>query len=302
MLQEDRWSSARDIADELRWLVSSSADTVGGERQPSASIAPSASILDYRIEYFVSQDGASVAAARGGRGRPLFVVPTMFNTIETSWAGYAEAFPDREVILYDRRGSGLSERDSVTPDPEPYVQDGQAVVDGFGLEDFDLLGTLLASVEASCLAAGNVDRVSKLVLRAPVIGMADWAAIPAVRAVLAALDLDWDYFADSFAQFVVGWGNPSGPVLAQRFRAITTRDELRAMLTAFQSLDLTSHFPQILASTLVEHHPTYFFPDSYSRRIAALIGQCRMAIYPGEQGELINDYSISRAFLDDTTT
>ena len=298
---ENRWHSALDLASELRWLAGPGADPTGAPLQPSPPPAPPAPRpSDYRIEYFASQDGSSVAAARGGRGRPLLVIPNMVDTIETSWGIYAEAFSDREVILYDRRGTGLSERDSLTGDPEPYLQDGQAVVDGFRLEDFDLVATLLGTVEASSLAARNADRVGSLVLRSPVIGMADWAMIPAMRAALAAMEHDWDYFVESFAQLVIGWGNPKGRLLAARYRAITTRDELRATLEAFRKLDLGPVFPEIQASTLVEHHPAYFFPDTYSRRIASLIEPCQMAVFSGADDEFMYDFSIARAFLSAT--
>ena len=50
-------------------------------------------------------------------------------------------------------------------------------------------------------------------------------------------------------------------------------------------------------TTLVEHHPGYFFPDLYSRRIASMIPDCRMAVFSGSGGEFINDLGIASAFL-----
>ena len=295
---KERWRTADDFVGELRWLTRhgrNESRSLEADRLPTPSAGQAHT--DCEIEYFVSPDGASVAAARGGRGRPLLVVPLMNGTIENRWSVYAEAFSDREVILYDRRGTGLSERGTTTTEPEPFLQDGQAVVDGLGLQDFDLLGTLLGSVEASWLAAENPGHVGKLVLRSPVIGMADWATIPAVRAALAALEHDWDYFVESFGQLVVGWGNPAGRQVAQRFREATTREELSATLDAFRKLDLTPVFPRIRAASLVEHHPAYFFPDSYSRRIAKLIGQCRMALYSGAGEEFLHDFSRVQTFF-----
>jgi class 3 adenylate cyclase/pimeloyl-ACP methyl ester carboxylesterase len=252
---------------------------------------------DYRIEYFRSADGASIASARGGRGIPLVVVPHMAATIETAWTAYADAFPHHEVITYDRRGSGLSERGSMPSEPEPYLQDAQAVVDGFGLGDFAVIGTLFGTIEAAVLASRNEDRVRDLVLRAPVTSLADWATIPAVKAALAALEHDWEFFTESFSQLVVGWGRPNAPAMAARYRAVTTREELRVLFDAYLELDLVSVFAGIRAPTLVEHHPGYFFPTEYSRRIASLIDDCRMAVYSGT--DFINDFSIAQAFLGD---
>ena len=88
------------------------------------------------------------------------------------------------------------------------------MIDGFELEEFDLLGALLGTIEAAWLATRNADCVGRVVLRSPAMGLADWASIPAVRAALAALEHDWEYFTESFSQLVVGWGNPGGTALA----------------------------------------------------------------------------------------
>ena len=289
---DDRWRSVFDLAHELEWIAESA------EPKPTRSaISKAQPSTDYRIEYFTSPDGASIAAARGGSGPPLFVIPTMVDTIETSWAVYTAAFGGHELITYDRRGTGLSERGSAPGEPEPYLQDAQAVVDGFGLEEFDVFGTLLATTEAAWVASRNADRVKHLVLRAPTIGLEDWASIPGVRAALATMEHDWEYFTESFGQFIFGWGNPNGPKFAERFRAITSREELRALLEAFMKLDLASIYAEIQAPTLVEHHPGYFFPDTYSRHIASMIPDCRMAIFSGADSEFINDLTIASTFL-----
>jgi pimeloyl-ACP methyl ester carboxylesterase len=177
------------------------------------------------------------------------------------------------------------------------LQDAQAVIAGFGLREFDVLGTLLGTTEAVWIASLGTHPIRRLVLRAPTLGLKDWASIPGVRAALAAMEHDWEFFTESFAQFVVGWGNPNGSQLAERFRRITSRDELRNLLHAFMQLDLVRLYPEIRVRTLVEHHPGYFFPDSYSRRIAALIPKCRMAVFSGAPHEFLVDLSIARAFL-----
>lgn len=253
--------------------------------------------MDYEIRYFRSPDGASVAGARGGDGPPLVIGPSFGSTIETDWAIYTAAFPNHELITWDRRGFGLSERGSPCADAEPYLQDAQAVVDGFGPETFRLVGTLMGAVEATWLAANNPERATQLVLRVPSTGMADWAAIPGVAAGLAALEHDWEYFTESFAQFVLGWGEPGAPKFAAKFGAITTRDELKAMFDAFIGLDLIPMYPRIRAAALIEHNPAYFFPQSMSRRVAGMIHDCQLSIYSGPRSSFMSDFSLARQFL-----
>jgi pimeloyl-ACP methyl ester carboxylesterase len=289
---EDRWPSALDLAKELEWIADKPDSAARTLARPAAPAAPRLG-----IEYFRSADGAVIAAARGGTGPPLFIVPWMAGTIEGSWDGLATAFPSHEIITYDRRGSGLSSRGLSIEDADTYLRDTEAVVEGFGLSRFAVLGTLLGTVEAAWLAARYGDRIGRLVLRAPVMGMADWAQIPAVRAALAALEQDWEFFIEAFSQLVVGWGNPNGLVLASRFRQATTRDELRALLYAYTRLDLMPSFTAIQAPTLIEHNPAHFFPPTYSRSIASMIPNCRMVIYQGPKDQFITELSTAREFF-----
>ena len=69
------------------------------------------------------------------------------------------------------------------------------------------------------------------------------------------------------------------------------------MFDAFVDLDLATVYPKIEATTLIEHHPGYFFPDTYSRRIASMIADCRMVIFSGEANRFLSDFSIAREFL-----
>jgi pimeloyl-ACP methyl ester carboxylesterase/predicted Ser/Thr protein kinase len=289
---EDRWPSALDLAKELEWIADK---PDSAPPTPARRAAPAVSRL--AIEYFRSADGAVIAAARGGTGPPLFVVPSMAGTIEAYWEAFAAAFPSHQIITFDRRGSGVSARGFPSEDAETYLRDTEAVVDGFALSSFDVLGTLLGTVEAAWLAARYRDRVGRLVLRAPVMGLADWAQIPVVRAVLAALEHDWEFFIEAFSQLVVGWGNPKGRALASLFRQSTTRDELRALLYAYTRLDLMPLFTAIRAPTLVEHNPAHFFPPTYSRSIASIIPNCRMVIYHGPKDQFVTDFSMAREFF-----
>jgi pimeloyl-ACP methyl ester carboxylesterase len=225
----------------------------------------------------------------------------MAGTIAANWTRYAATFPGRELITYDRRGTGLSPFGTGAREADLFLQDAQAVVAGCALEDFDVICTLLGTIEAAWIAARNPDSVRRLMLRSPANGLGDWARLPPVRAALAALDHDWVYFTESFAQLVVGWGHPAGRDIARGMREGTDADELRALFTAYRSLDLSARYPEIRADTLIEHHPEYFFPNSYSQRIAALVPGCRMTVFSGSRSEFVTDFSRAQEFLATAT-
>ena len=200
---------------------------------------------DYRIEYFKSSRmGASIAAARGGSGRPLFVVPTHGGYDRDVVATLLpQAFADHELITYDRRGTGLSERGSIPAEPEPYHAGrpgGQSTVSGW--ETSTSLARCWGRPRRHGSRRSNPQPGQDTSYCAhQLIGLGDWASIPGVRAALAAMEQDWEYFTESFAQFVVGLGQSTHALQAgcKRLRAITSREELRALFSeAFMKLDL----------------------------------------------------------------
>jgi hypothetical protein len=65
----------------------------------------------------------------------------------------------------------------------------------------------------------------------------------------------------------------------------------------FEKFDLAAIYAEISTPTLIEHHPGYFFPDLYSRRIASMIPNCRMEVFSGAAGDFIGDLTIARSFL-----
>jgi hypothetical protein len=155
----------------------------------------------------------------------------------------------------------------------------------------------MGSIEAAAVSARCGSRVDRLVLRLPLMGLDDWSSIPPVSAALAAMEKDWVFFTESISQMVVGWGRPGSMPIAERFRTVTTKDELRSMFDAFVNLNLESIYPEITAKTLLEHNPGYFFPATYSRRIASLIPDCTMVIFNGASETFLADYSAARDFL-----
>jgi class 3 adenylate cyclase len=110
------------------------------------------------------------------------------------------------------------------------------------------------------------------------------------------MDHDWVFFSEAFCQLVVGWGKPNAPRMAAGMRTLTTRDELRNTLRSLMQVDLEDLYRRIEARTLVEHHPGYFFPDTYTRKIASLISNCKLAIFVG--ADFVTDFSIAKAFLE----
>ena len=123
------------------------------------------------IQYVKTSDGVNIAYAKSGNGPPCIVVPPIPWTnleVELNDPGYRSWFEiisrNHSLVLYDSRGSGLSDRDANRLDPEDFCIDIDAITARLGFERFAILGTAVGGQIAIVYAASRPERVSRLVL------------------------------------------------------------------------------------------------------------------------------------------
>jgi pimeloyl-ACP methyl ester carboxylesterase len=126
--------------------------------------------MEQAIQFCAAPDGARIGYAVAGKGPPLVKTGNWFTHLEFDWQspvwrhvleGLAE---HRQLIRYDVRGTGMSDREVRDISFEHFVTDLGAVVDAMGLERFPLLGISQGGAVSIAYAARNPDRVSHLVL------------------------------------------------------------------------------------------------------------------------------------------
>lgn len=78
------------------------------------------------------------------------------------WLSYLTE--EHQVLRYDERGCGLSDRDCPSVSIEDWVRDLESVVDAAGVDRFALLGLSQGGPTAIAYAARHPERVSRLVL------------------------------------------------------------------------------------------------------------------------------------------
>jgi pimeloyl-ACP methyl ester carboxylesterase/DNA-binding CsgD family transcriptional regulator len=131
--------------------------------------------LDQRIAFVRSRDNTSIAYALSGEGPPLVKAGTWLTHLQHDWdspvwAHWLRFFSQRHTLVrYDPRGCGLSQTDVERISLHDWVDDLEAVVDCLGLARFPLLGMSQGAAVAVEYAARHPDRVSQLVLYAPLI-------------------------------------------------------------------------------------------------------------------------------------
>jgi DNA-binding winged helix-turn-helix (wHTH) protein/pimeloyl-ACP methyl ester carboxylesterase len=126
--------------------------------------------LPQSVRFCRSPDGVHIAVATAGRGLPLVKAANWLNHIEFDWESpvWAPLFnrlaAERQLVRYDERGIGLSDRGVPEFSFESFVRDLETVVDGCGLQRFALLGISQGVPVSIAFAVRHPERVSRLIL------------------------------------------------------------------------------------------------------------------------------------------
>ena len=126
-----------------------------------------------KTRYVRARDGVSIAYQVVGDGeRDIVFVPQTFSAIEALWEHptvarfFARLGGLGRVILYDRRGTGMSDRTGGTATLEEQVDDVRAVMDAAGADRADLIAIMEGGAMAMLFAATAPERVRSLTLYA----------------------------------------------------------------------------------------------------------------------------------------
>ncbi|MGO9489726.1 MAG: alpha/beta fold hydrolase [Solirubrobacteraceae bacterium] len=236
---------------------------------------------DASIAYQVSGDGPL----------DLLFVTGWITQIEQLWEAPANRrFLERlsafgRLILFDSRGTGLSERVLETYTVEQEAGDALSVLDAAGSERAAVLTYAQGGLVGAQLAADHPERIGALIMYAS-IARTSWAP-----------DYDWAMTIEQREELsernIATWGQPNGDAMAgwapsmaqdpslvdwfarmQRLAASPT--EARVIARAMVDLDVRHVLPRIRVPTLVMHRPQEKVWDvRHSRYLAEQIAGSR---------------------------
>jgi class 3 adenylate cyclase len=241
--------------------------------------------------YARSGEGTIAYQVAGEGALDLLFLPGWISQVEQLWEASAmRRFLDRlavfsRLILFDRRGSGLSDVVGECYSLEQEARDALAVLDAVGSQRAALLTYGLGGPVGALLAADCPGRVGALIMYASV-----------ARTVWAP-DYDWAMTVEERAQWTEGtvaaWGETGGsglPVLAPSVaddpalgawfarlqRLAASPSEARVLLNAAADLDVRDALARISVPTLVMHraHDSAWDPR-HSRYLAEHIAGAR---------------------------
>jgi class 3 adenylate cyclase len=128
--------------------------------------------MEVQTQFCTTPDGANLAYMTFGQGPPLVVANGCWlsasHDLEEGFGGpfYRSLAQNHTVTLYDRRGTGLSDRERTEFTVEADASDLTAIVNRLGVERFALLGNCALGGAAITYAARNPEKVSELILYA----------------------------------------------------------------------------------------------------------------------------------------
>src|SRR5687767_11854184 len=241
---------------------------------------------DFHIAYSVTGKGPI----------DMLYIPTWLSQIEQLWAYPRTAhFFERlagmtRLIMFDRRGSGMSDPSPDPPTLEEQMDDVRAVMDAAGSERASLFAQLEGGPMAMLFAATHPDRVSSLLLYAAwarTLRSDDipWANTPEQRRAM--LDHFLGYWGEGARsgdlapklsedpEFRAWFGKlerlSGGPGTARRAMAAMDKTDVRAVLPTIRVPTLVMHRED--DSTIDPRHATY---------LAERIPGAKLVMLPGD--------------------
>jgi pimeloyl-ACP methyl ester carboxylesterase len=244
-----------------------------------------------QIQYATSAGGVKIAHCVTGSGPPLIhMSPMPCSHIQKEWThpptrSYYESLSSRlQLIRYDCRGAGLSDRDISDYSAEAHARDIIAVAEHQGLRQFALLGFGHSGTVAIQFAAQHPDLVSHLVLWCSYPRAADYGLAPRVRAMRALMDEDWDFFTRTQGfQLSQYKGGPTSTWFVEWVRESISEDGYKAAFHELRKMDVTALMPKVRAPTLVLHRTGLTsITVEMAKEIAATIPGARLMLIDGE--------------------
>ncbi len=246
--------------------------------------------------YTHSTDGVRIAYQVHGQGEiDILLVPGMGSHIELHWCepNYA-AFMKHlcrlgRLIVFDKRGTGCSDRIEGIPTMEQRMRDLQAVLDAAGSERAVILGISEGAALASLYAASRPSRALGLILCSSFpTGKAQGDYLGAVRPdKLPLARRIWSQWGSGRAYEIYAPGLLGN--IVHRFllgigeRASASSQTMAALVDAMFEIDIRHILPQVHVPALMFHRREEIAPVESARQMAELMPHCEWVELDGDE-------------------
>jgi pimeloyl-ACP methyl ester carboxylesterase len=257
------------------------------------------------VTFCKTSGGVHLAVATAGEGPPLVKIANWVTHLEYDWRSPLDRpllqrlSRERQLVRYDARGTGLSDRDTPDISFETFVGDLETVVDALHLERFSLLGISQGVAVAAAYAARHPQRVDKLVLHG---GYAqgrrrrDSAADEEqAEAFTTLMRYGWGQehsaFMQAFSSIYVPKGTPEQLRCFTELQRIASSVETAIRIRrACDQIDIVDLLRDVRAPTLVTHSRyDHVAPFEQGRLLATLIPGARLVALESDNHPVLPD-------------
>ena len=246
--------------------------------------------MEPRIQYARTSDGVNIAYSEMGEGQLLLYPSNAWGDIQ--W--YIHNEPTRrqvdrliaagwQVLRYDMRGFGFSDREVPDFSLSARVKDLEAVVHHAGTDRFVLCGFGHAGPVAISYAVQCPQRVSHLVLvNSFAVGSQYYQRVPLIRSVVAMRSMaeeQWEFFTMSIATAALGFADPAlAKKTAEMFRTSGSAKTYFAFSDEAEKIDVLELLSRVKMPTLVVLDRSGYATEDLSRVLASSIPGARFVI------------------------
>ena len=243
-----------------------------------------------QIQYAKAADGVRIAYWSVGEGAPLLHMPPFpVSNIQKEWGFapqrrfYEDLVSTLQLVRYDCRGAGLSDREVSDYSLEAHSRDIIAVADRLGLERFALLGYGHSGGIAIDFAARHPERVSHLVLWCAYPRGADYGRVQRVQTFQTLMDQDWDFWTRAEALRLSEYeGGETSQYFLEYVRDSVTKEGSKAVVAELRKIDVTALMAKVQVPTLVLHRSGLAaITVEMAREMAATIPNARLMLFDG---------------------
>ncbi|MEO6398253.1 MAG: adenylate/guanylate cyclase domain-containing protein [Tepidiformaceae bacterium] len=213
--------------------------------------------MEQRIQMTAAQDGVQIAFAISGAGPILISVPSPpDNHLQLEWAdperrsGLEHLSTYRQLVRFDSRGTGLSDRDVTDFSLDARVSDLEAVVARVGADSFALMSGGHGNQVSVTYAARHPERVTHLIAVNPFARGSEFMSKDQLAIYDQMLRTDFKLFTDVVGAQTFGWGREEGPRYAAYFRACVEPLTAAALYHAMLEVDITEDLGRVTCPVL----------------------------------------------------